>query len=311
MNQPSKHRGTIVPMVTPLTAGGTLDEPALKRLVARLAENGHGLFVLGTTGEAASVPPTMRRRLVELTVAGAAGRVPVFAGIGDNCVVDSIAAADDYLRLGINAVVAHLPSYYLLDPPEMQAYFELLARNIHGPLVLYNIPQATHMSVPVAVVERLAALPNVIGFKDSENIPGRLEQVAERLGGRPGFSIFMGSAVLAVQALRRGYDGLVPGSGNLVPELWRQLYARACARQWDAAEALQHRLDAVARIFQRNRTLGQSLAALKAAMEARGLCGPTVLPPLRTLDAAARAAIRAELAAQLDLGPPTVASAAS
>ncbi len=284
-------------MITPLTPDGSLDEAAFERLVARQAEHGHGLFVLGTTGEAASVPTAMRRRLVEIAVAGASRRVPVFAGIGDNCVADSIAAAESYLHLGIDAVVAHLPSYYLLDPAEMTAYFEHLANNIHGALVLYNIPQATHMSVPVNVVERLTALPNVVGFKDSENAPGRLEQVVDRLGGRPGFSVFMGSAALAVRALRRGYDGLVPGSGNLVPELWHQLQTEAAGRHWEAAEALQQRVDAVARVFQRNRTLGQSLAALKAAMESQGLCGPTVLPPLRTLDSAERAAIHAEMAA--------------
>jgi 2-dehydro-3-deoxy-D-pentonate aldolase len=297
MKSSPKLRGTIVPMITPLNPDGALDEPAFERLVARQAEQGHGLFVLGTTGEAASVPAAIRRRLVEIAVAGAARQVPVFAGIGDNCVADSIAAAASYLQLGIDAVVAHLPSYYLLDPAEMTAYFELLAKNIHGPLVLYNIPQATHMSVPVDVVERLTALPTIVGFKDSENAPGRLEEVVDRLGGRQRFSIFMGSAALSVKALRRGYDGLVPGSGNLAPELWRQLQAEASGRNWEAAEALQRRVDAVARVFQRNRTLGQSLAALKAAMESLGLCGPTVLPPLRTLDAGERAAIHSEMAA--------------
>lgn len=297
MNRPHKHRGVIVPMITPVTPDGELDEPAAARLVARLVGGGVGVFVLGTTGETASLPPAMRRRLVEVAVTGAAGRAPVFAGIGDNCVADSIAAAEAYLRSGVDAVVAHLPSYYLLEPAEMHAYFELLARRIPGPLVLYNIPQTTHMSVPVEVVERLTALPSIVGFKDSENVPGRLEQVADRLGGRPGFSIFMGAAVLSVQALRRGYDGLVPGSGNLAPELWCRLYTHACAGRWEDAEGLQQQADALARVFQRNRTLGQSLAALKAAMEARGLCGPTVLPPLRTLEPAAREAIRAELVA--------------
>jgi 2-dehydro-3-deoxy-D-pentonate aldolase len=243
-------------------------------------------------------------------VSTAAGRVPVFAGIGDNCASDSIAAGNDYLHLGAAAVVAHLPSYYVLEPAEMQAYFELLARGTRGPLVLYNIPQTTHMSVPVPVVEKLAAIPNIVGFKDSENIPGRLEEVAERLVGRPEFAVYMGVSVLSAAALRRGYDGLVPSSGNLVPELWQRFCARADAGQWDEVNALQLRLDALARVFQRNRTLGQSLGALKAAMQARGLCGPTMLPPLRTLSDEDRKAIAAEIAAlglSTEVAPPAIA----
>jgi 4-hydroxy-tetrahydrodipicolinate synthase len=289
-------------MVTPVTADGDLDAPAADRLVARIAASGAGIFVLGTTGEAASVPRALRRRLVEIAVASASGRVPVFAGIGGNCATDSIAAAEEYLRAGVDAVVAHLPSCYLIEPAEMQAYFELLARRISGPLVLYNIPQTTRMSVPVEIVERLTAFPNVVAFKDSENVPGRLEQVADRLGGRPQFSIFMGTALLSVAALRRGFDGLVPGSGNIAPELWARLYAHARAGEWAAAEAFQAQLDALAQVSQRNRNLGQSLAALKAAMEARGLCGPYVLPPLRTLDPSARQAVRAALG-DLDVCP--------
>ena len=284
-------------MITPLKPDGGLDEPAAERIVERIAASGAGVFTSGTTGESASLPADLSHRLVQIATGVAARRVPVLAGIGGNCVAGSLAAADAYFRLGVDAVVAHVASYYLLEPPAMQAYFELLARNLPGPLVLYNIPQATRMSLPVETVERLAELPSVIGFKDSENVPGRLEQVAARLGGRPRFSIFMGASVLSTQALRRGFDGLVPGSGNLAPALWCRLYAAAGEGRWEEAEKLQKTADALARIFQQGRPLGQSLAALKAMMEARGLCGPTVLSPLLTLPPAERAAIRAELAA--------------
>jgi 4-hydroxy-tetrahydrodipicolinate synthase len=152
------------------------------------------------------------------------------------------------------------------------------------------------------VVERLCERPTIAGFKDSENTPGSLELVAERLGGRDGFSIFMGSSFQSVAALRRGFDGLVPSSGNLVPHLWRELSAAATAGRWNEAEALQRRLDFIARIFQRDRTLGQSLGALKAAMSARGLCTPTLLRPLLTLDEPTCSVILAEVAA-LDESP--------
>ncbi len=292
-----KFRGTIVPMVTPFTSSGKLDDAAVERIVAHISTQGLGVFVLGTTGEAASIPVPERRRLVEIAATVAAGRVPVFAGVGDNCVSDSLFAAHDYLKVGADAVVAHLPSYYTLTPAEMRAYFETLAAGVRGPLIVYNIPQTTHMSLPIEVVEQLTALPTIVGFKDSENSAGRLEEVAGRLGGRDTFAIFMGISFLSVAALRRGFDGLVPSSGNLVPHLWRALEDAAAAGRWDEAESLQQRLDLVARVFQRDRTLGQSLGALKAAMSARGLCGPTLLKPLLTLDESTCSAIVDEVVA--------------
>ena len=302
MVKPNQHRGVIVPMATPFTSNGSLDEPAVERLVAHLAGNDMGVFVLGTTGEAASIPAPARARLVEIAVKNAAGRVPVYAGLSDNCFLGSSEAARTWLRLGVDAVVAPLPSYYLLTPAEMQAWYERLVHEINGPLVLYNIPQTTRMSVPLEVVERLSQHPLVVGFKDSENAPGRLEKAAALFARRPDFSIFMGASVLSAEALRHGFDGLVPSSGNIAPALWRDLYAASLDGRWEQAAELQRRLDAIAAVFQRDRSLGQSLAALKACLEALGLCGPAVLPPLLTLDEPARAAIRRELDA-LDLQP--------
>lgn len=308
MSEHTKLKGTVVPMATPFTAEGALDQPAAELIVSRLVENGLGVFVLGTTGEAQSMPVALRRRLVEIAVAGAAGKVPVYAGIGDNCVGDSITAGRDFLKHGVDAVVAHLPSYYPLNAAEMEAYFAGLARGVPGPLVIYNIPQTTLMSVPIEVVARLSHLPNVVGFKDSEAVGDRPERLAAQLGGRPQFSIFMGVAAQSVRALRLGFDGLVPSSGNLAPQLWRDLYAAAGAEDWARAEALQRELDAIALVYQRNRSLGQSIAGLKAAMAEVGLCGAHVLPPLITVDAAERAVFRAGLAAAGLIGAPVALS---
>lgn len=302
MVKSTRHRGVIVPMATPFTADGALDDAAAERLVAHLAGNDIGVFVLGTTGEAASIAPAARARLVEIAVKTAAGRVPVYAGLADNCLASSIEAGRKWLRLGVDAVVATLPSYYLLSPAEMQACYEGLAREIKGPLLLYNIPSTTRMSIPLDVVQRLSEIPNIVGFKDSENVPGRLEKTAELFAGRADFSIFMGAAVLSAQALRAGFDGLVPSSGNIVPALWRDLYNASLAGRWEQSEELQRRADAVARVFQRDRSLGQSLAALKVCLEYIGLCGPAVLPPLLPLDDAGRAAVQRELAA-LEIAP--------
>ncbi len=295
MSASTRHHGVIVPLVTPVTPAGALDEPAAARLVDHLAGNGCGMLVLGTTGEVASLPNALRRRYVEIAARVAAKRTPVFACAASNCVSESIGMANDYLAAGADAAVGILPNYFKLEAAEMLAYFERLADGVRGPLLVYNMPATTGMSLPLDVIEVLSRRPNIAGLKDSEGTAGRREEVAKRFGGRPDFSLFMGIAAHSVPALRLGFDGLVPSSGNLYPERWSALYRAARSGDWTTAEKLQTQLDALGAIFQRNRTLGQSLAALKAGLGLRGLCGPDMTPPLLPLGPAEQEAVRDEL----------------
>jgi len=292
----SDWHGVVVPMATPFREDGALDEEGARRLLEHLIGGGvHGVLILGTNGEAASIPRADRQRLVEICAASAGGRIRVYAGIGDNCVADSVEAAARYLGLGADAVVAHLPGYFGLTPEQMVAHYRGLAARIDGPLVVYNMPATTHMSIPLESLRRLVDEPRIVGLKDSENDAARLDALAAELRGREDFAFFVGAAVHSARALALGADGIVPSSGNLVPALWRELYERA--RSGGDAAPLQQRLDAIAVAYQRGRTLGQSIAALKASIAALGLCGPTVLPPLTTLGEPERAELRAALVA--------------
>lgn len=290
------HRGVIVPLVTPVTASGDLDEIAAARLVEHLSSNGCGMLVLGTTGEVASLPVGLRQRYVEIAVRTAAKRTPVFACPASNCLKTTLDTANDYLKAGVDAVVGILPNYFKLEPAEMLAYFERLADGIKGPLMIYNMPATTGMSLPIDLIEKLSHRPNITGLKDSEGTAGRREEVAKRFAGRQDFSLFMGIAAHSIPALRLGFDGLVPSGGNLYPERWSALYKAALAGDWARAEQLQQQLDTIGAVFQRNRTLGQSLAALKAGCGLRNLCGPHMVPPLQALSDADQAAVRDELA---------------
>lgn len=284
-------------MISPAKASGDVDLDATERLADLLARHGLGIFALGTTGEASSVPRPQRPDLVHATVRAAAGRVPVYVGIADNCVAHAVESGRLYLKLGAAAVVALLPAYYPLTSREMYDYFAHLHNTVGGPMMIYNIPATTHMSVPLEVVERLCGLPNIVGFKDSEGTEGRLEETARRLGGRNDFSLFIGIAAYATRALRTGFHGVIPSSGNLRPELWQRYWSLAQAGDWAGAEAVQTDLDNVASTLQRGRSLGQYLAALKAAMSAEAVCGPTMFPPLATLDPAEQAGVVSDVAA--------------
>jgi 4-hydroxy-tetrahydrodipicolinate synthase len=280
--QLSFHHGVIVPMVTPVTPDGSLDEPAVRRVIDHMVAGGvHGIFVLGTTGENTSVPAAMRERFVALAVEHVGGRARTYAGISSNCLATSSAAAEAYAPLGVDAVVAHLPTYYALNADEQFSYFNALADRIDLPLVLYDIPVTTHMAISVEVVEHLSRHPNVVGIKDSGGDIEHLTTLLEYLGtSRRDFAVLIGASVLSTQGLALGADGIVPSQGNLIPELCRALYDCAVAGDQDGAEVYQEQLKAFTRLFAGGRSLAQSLGAFKAMMGALGLCGPDVLPPL-------------------------------
>ncbi len=296
MAMTKKHHGVVIPMVTPFTARGELDENSARKIIDSLLDGGaHGVFVLGTTGEKASISLRTRFNLIRLAVEHVEGRALVYAGVSDDCLSNTLEAAEVSFRVGVHAVVAHPPCYYALRPDELIDYFTLLADSMKSPLLLYNIPTTTHTSIPPMVIARLSEHPNVVGLKDSENSEGRPEEIVRLVGGKDDFSLFMGASVLSAKALFIGMDGMVPSSGNLVPNYWYRMYEAAQKSEWPEVERIQSLVNRVAAVFQSNRTLGQSLAALKAALSTLGLCEPTMLPPLHTLSPAQIENIRGKL----------------
>ena len=285
-----------MPLVTPVTAAGDVDDAALDRLIDfQLAGGVEGIFVLGTTGEGPSVPRASRARTVERTVARVEKRSLVYAGIGDTCLADSVLAGNQYLRAGVDAVVAQPPVYFPLQPHELLAYFKALLAAIEGPLIIYNIPQTTRVSIPLEILEELLGHPKFVGFKDSENDEKRHQELIRRFGGAQDFALFVGVGTLMAKGLKLGAEGIVPSVGNLIPEACHQLCASIA--RGDTAEAERHadRMAAVAALYQKGRTLGQSLAALKAALHLKGLCTPHMLPPLLPVSEPELETLRAEM----------------
>ena len=281
-NSPNKvYHGLIVPMVTPLTAQGELDEHAMRRIIDFIITGGaHGIFVLGTSGEGASAPREMRIKVVRLALEYASGRTQVYAGIPHNVVEESIDTAKDYLRHGVAAIVAPVPGYFLLTPDEQFKYFAVLAERIHGPILLYNIPAAVRTEIDPGVIEHLRVFPNVVGIKDSSGDRERLSNLIKAYGDDPQFSVLVGTTALASFGLQRGADGFVPSLGNLNPALCARLYASAQKGDWALMEDLQREIDA-AQAEINGDTIGRSIARLKREMAKRGLCGPKVFLPLQ------------------------------
>ena len=314
--------GVVVPVATPFGFDGEVDQSGLHNVVEYLLAGGaHGLLLLGTTGEAASVSSDQRIRLIESAIAHTDGRASVYAGIVNNCLSDSITEAKAYLAAGATAVVAPLPSYYPLSDDLMLSYFTRLADDVHERVLLYNIPPTTKMSIPLDVVAELSddlmlsyftrladdvhervllynippTTKMIVGIKDSENDGNRLSNLLKRLGGREDFKIFVGATVLTVLGLKAGAVGYVPSVGNIAAKFCRELYNHAMAGNWEEAEKLQDTLCTWTDIYQGSRTLAKALPRLKAAMALLGLCKPAVLPPLRPISDGDREGLKAQL----------------
>jgi dihydrodipicolinate synthase/N-acetylneuraminate lyase len=277
--------GVVVPMVTPFTSDNRVDTAAVERIVDHLMRAGiRDLLLLGTTGEAASMSAAERLHFMEATLKRLDGRARIYVGLANNSFGETVAAARSYTAMGVDALVGHLPNYYPLSGGQMHAWFARLADTVTRPLFLYNIPMTTKMSIPVDTVMALGEHQNIAGMKDSEYDVARMEALLEWRRGRADFQYFVGPSVMAMQGLRLGADGFVPGVGNVVPEACRRLLMCARAGDWAGAEAAQTDMKRVGDTYMPNRSVGDAIALLKATMHAMGLCGATVLPPLMPPD---------------------------
>ncbi len=294
---PKRFHGIAVPMLTPSTEDGRIDEDSATRLINNIVEAGTDPFLFGTTGEASSIPSNEKVQLASLLCPQFVDRSTVYMGISSNCFADSIELAQQFADLGVHVAVANLPSYLALTSDQMLKYFEQLADSIPLPLILYNIPITTHMSIPLEVVETLSHHPNIVGLKDSERDLDRLKSATAQYIDREDFSHLTGWAPQAVNALRWGSDGVVPVTANLVPHIYQELYNAVTQGESDSADRLQNESNEISKIFQENRTLGESLAAIKALLNVSGICGTAMFPPLTSVTDEDKAELRAKWSA--------------
>ena len=280
MNKKKKYSGIVVPAITPLNADHTLDRSAVEILWTFFRQHQVMPFILGTTGEFPSLPMRVKQELIRL-----AGRLKqpgerLYTGISSNCLYDSIELARLAFDEGTDVVVSNLPSYYPLSESQMKKYFEQLAEKVPGPLMIYNIPSTTHLSIPLPVIDELSHHPDIVGIKDSERNEERLRASLQMWSGREDFSHFLGWAAKSGEALLNGGDGLVPSTANLAPGLFHDMEVAAQKGDKEKVAQLQRLSDQLGDSYQSGHMLGESLAALKLLMQKEGLCQPYMMPPL-------------------------------
>ncbi|MEM8599044.1 MAG: 4-hydroxy-tetrahydrodipicolinate synthase [Bacteroidota bacterium] len=282
-------RGTAPALVTPFTPEGTLDEPALTRLIDAQIDGGvEALVLLGTTGENPTITPAERQRLTDVAVAHTAGRVPLIVGTGTNNTAESVRLSRDAADAGADALLIVGPYYNKPPADGLVAHVGAIAEAADLPIVFYNVPGRTGQNVAAEVTLRLAEeVQHVVGVKEAS---GNLAQIADVLAHRPeGFAVYAGDDELALPLIALGADGVVSVVVNALPEPFCRLVRLALDGETEAARALHFELlPAMRACF-----LTANPIPVKVALADLGLGGDTVRLPLVPPDAALRQRILA------------------
>ena len=228
-------------LVTPFTADGAVDEAAVRRLADRqIAAGVQFLVPCGTTGESPTLSRTEHRRVVELVLDTAAGRVPVLAGAGGyntRSVVDLVA---DMHRAGADGILSVTPYYNKPTPEGVYQHYRAIADSTPLPIVVYNVPARTGCNIDVETLCRLAEIPNIVGVKEaSANMP----QMCEICRVAPsGFAVLSGDDIFTVPLIAVGGAGVISVASNEVPGEMSRLAAAALAGDFGTARRLHTRL---------------------------------------------------------------------
>lgn len=284
-------------MATPLADRDRLDDAGLERLIEHILSGGvHGLFILGTTGEAPSLSEAVKVRLVERTIPQVDRRVPVLVGVTDTSLEASLQLASVAHEVGADAVVLAPPPYFPVHQVDLRQYFATFAADSPLPVVLYNIPSHAKNVIAYETVASLLEIPNIVGLKDSAGDMLQYNRLVALLADRPDFTLLMGPEELLAESVLMGGHGGICGGANLVPGLYVELYEAAVTGDLRLVHQLQHR---VLRISETLYRVGSPpsgyLTGLKCALSCLGLCSDRLAEPYHALAADGRRQIEQHL----------------
>ena len=270
-------------LITPFRDDGALDEGALEKFVDwQITEGVNFLVPCGTTGENPTLTADEHRRVVELTVKTAHGRVPVLAGAGSNSTARAVELAEQAVDLGANGILTITPYYNKPTPDGLRRHFgaqaEAVERKKSGfPMIMYNVPSRTGLNMTAETTLRMAReIPNVIGVKEAS---GNLEQILSILRDRPeGFLVLSGDDAWTLPLMAVGAEGVISVASNEVPKLMRQMVD-------ERSVAIQNRLLPLLT----GNFIEANTGPAKAAMKMMGMREmDTVRPPLAPVTEASR-----------------------
>jgi 4-hydroxy-tetrahydrodipicolinate synthase len=282
-------KGVLPALVTPFRHGA-VDEEAFIRLVERQIAGGvHGLVPVGTTGETATLSHEEHRRVVEICVATAGGRVPVIAGAGSNSTEEAIELVRHAKAIGADAALVVTPYYNRPSQEGLYAHYAAINAAVELPIMIYNVPSRTCVDISNEVLARLAKLPNIVGIKDATGDVTRAS--LQRLACGEDWVMLSGDDPSALGYMAHGGHGCISVTANVAPEQTSAFYNAVLSGDWAGA---LHRQDQLIRLHKALFT-DASPAPAKFALAHLGLCAEDVRLPLVAASEASRSEVLAAL----------------
>jgi 4-hydroxy-tetrahydrodipicolinate synthase len=272
-------RGCGTALVTPFNKDGSIDEKALRAFVDwQIGEGIHFLVPCGSTGEAVTMTPQEHRRVVEITVDQAKGRVPIVAGAGSNDTAKAVAMSKEMKAAGATHLLHVSPMYN--KPPQrgIVAHFERIVDATDLPVVVYNVPGRTGSNIEAKTTLALAALKNVAAVKEAS---GNLGQITDVLKDRPkSLAVLSGDDEMTLAVMGAGGEGVISVVSNATPKKMAQLCDAAAKGDWARAKALHFELLP----WMRAAFIESNPLPVKAAMAMIGKMANNLRLPLVPLD---------------------------
>jgi 4-hydroxy-tetrahydrodipicolinate synthase len=277
-------------LITPFRPDLSLDEEAVRRLARRQIDGGINFLVpCGTTGESPTLSHAEQRRVVEITVEEARGKVPVLAGAGGNNTAHVIEMALDFKRLGADGILSVSPYYNKPTQEGLYQHFKAIAGEVGLPIILYNIPGRTGVNIEPATLKRLAEVDNIVGVKEAS---GNISQMAAILDMVPEkFVVLSGDDGITLPLLALGGKGLISVVSNEIPGEMARMVQLALANDFAAARQLQRRFFKLMEV----NFIETNPTPVKAGMALMGLCDPACRLPMVPVKAESLSKIRGVL----------------
>lgn len=228
-------RGCGTALVTPFRQDGSIDEAALRNLVAWQVESGIDFLVpCGTTGETPTLSHDEWLQVIDTTVEVAAGRVPIVAGASSNSTSDAVQKAQEAAaRPGVDAILTASPYYNKPTQEGQERHFRAIAQAIDKPIILYNVPGRTGANIEPSTIARLMEVPNIVGVKEAS---GNMVQIAEICNlARPNFTVLSGDDALTLPIIAVGGVGVISVVSNELPHEIAEMTRAALNNDWDTA----------------------------------------------------------------------------
>jgi len=236
-----KLRGCGTALVTPFKSDTSVDEEALRALVAWQVESGIDFLVpCGTTGETPTLSHDEWLRVIDVTVEVASGRVPIVAGATSNSTRDAVEKAKEASsRPGVDAILTASPYYNKPTQEGQYRHFKSIAESIDKPIILYNVPGRTGANLEPSTLARLAEVPNIAGVKEAS---GNISQVADVIHAVPQhFLVLSGDDALTLPVISLGGIGVISVASNEIPHEMAEMTRAALNNDWDTARRLHHK----------------------------------------------------------------------